>query len=91
MKDPTQLIDDFKLCIYPLLNWCSSNKLDLNWSKTYFMFIKNKRFSYPLNICIDNLIVDVVDNFKILGVTIDSKLTFNDFFNNTKKSINIKL
>lgn len=44
-----------------------------------------------MNICIDNLIVEVVDNFKILGVTIDSKLTFNDFFNNTKKSLNIKL
>ena len=90
-NNSTQLIDDFKTNILPLLNWCSSNKLDLNWSKTYFMFIKNKRSFYPSSIVIDNLSIEVVDSFKILGVTLDSKLSFNDFISTTKKSINIKL
>ena len=34
----------------PLLDWCYINKLDINWNKTYLLFIKNKRFNYPSEI-----------------------------------------
>lgn len=58
------------------LHWCEYNMLDLNWSKTFFMFIKNKRTNYPSEIRIQNATVKVVDQFTLLGVTIDSKLNF---------------
>lgn len=34
-SDPEELISDFVLQIQPLLDWCKSSKLDLNWSKTF--------------------------------------------------------
>ena len=39
----------------------------------------------------NNISTEVVDSFKLLGVTLDSKLSFNDFITTSKKSINIKL
>ena len=52
------------------------------------MFIKNKRFSYPKSIEIDGNMIQIVDSFKLLGVTIDCKL---NFISCTKKLININL
>lgn len=89
MKNTTQLIDDFKINILSLLNWYSSNKLDLNWPKTYFMFIKNKRSFYQSRIKMNNISTEVVDSFKLLGVTLYSKLYLNDFITTSKKYINI--
>ena len=69
-----------------LLEWCDFNKLDINWSKTFFIFVTNKRIKLPMEIIVDSKTVDikvkVVNNFKLLlitidiGVTIDNKLTF---------------
>ena len=91
MPDVKDLIDYFVDNIQPLINWCKTNKLDLNWSKTFFFFIKNKRFNYPREFLINNNVIQVVDNFKLLGVTLDSKLSFDEFITCTKKTINKKL
>ena len=77
-KDLTTLINRFVVNLKPVLEWCEFNKLDLNWSKTYCMFVTNKRVKLPNEITIYSKIVDnkfiatkvkVVSSFKILGVT----------------------
>ena len=40
------------------------------------MFVTNKRISIPESIFIGSNQVDVVDEFKLLGVILDSKLNF---------------
>ena len=89
-KDCSILVNDFQFHKKPLTN-INFNKLDLNWSKTFFMFIKNKKCKYPSFIDVDGSNISVVNSFKLLGVTLDDKLTFNDFINTTKKSVNTKL
>ena len=42
-SDIKQLIYEFTLYCRPLLDWCSFNRIDINWSKTFCMFITNKR------------------------------------------------
>ena len=44
------LIRRFKKRLEPLIDWCKFNKLDLNWSKTFFMFVYNKRAKLPSEI-----------------------------------------
>ena len=92
-SDLDSLIRKFKHDLDPLINWCKYNKLDLNWSKTYFMFITNKRIKnkLPKHITIDGNDVEVVESFKLLGVTIDNKLTFSKYCSDVKKNINIKI
>ena len=40
------LITKFKKKLEVLINWCKYNKLDINWSKTDFMFVTSKSKSY---------------------------------------------
>ena len=64
------------------------------------MFVTNKRIKLPLEIIVDSkkndnkiveIKVNVVKNFKLLGITIDNKLNFLEHCSNMKKIINMKL
>ena len=57
------------------------------------MFVTNKRLGKktPTVIPIDNSQVKVVDNFKLLGVTIDNKLNFEKYSRDLRLSVNKKL
>ena len=59
--------------ISQLHNWCTINYMEINKSKTKCMF-----FNVPNNFSVyyDNYLIEVVDNFKLLGITIDKLLTF---------------
>ena len=94
-KDLNTLINRFVEKLKVLLEWCEFNKLDINWSKTYFMFVTNKRVKLPKEInvgtkTVNNKPVDinvsVVTSFKLLGVTLDNKLTFTEHCSNIKKN-----
>jgi ribonuclease HII len=74
-----------------LIEWCEFNFLYVNWSKTYVMFITNKRESPPSYIMVDSAKIEVVSKFKLLGVTIDSKLSFVEHASLMAKAINSKL
>ena len=88
------LIIKFKLKLYPLLKWCKFNRMDINWSKTFFMIVTAKhksKMAIPTSIEIDSHDVVVTDSFKLLGVLIDNDLTFNQHIVNICKNVNIKL
>ena len=63
----------------------------VNWSKTYAMFITTKQIIKPSMIQIDSGTIEIVETFKLLGVTIDSRLNFVNHVNNVSKSILSKL
>jgi hypothetical protein len=90
-SDLEVLINRFKKQLEPLIDWCNFNRLDLNWSKTFFMFVSNKRQKLPKEIYVGEISVKVVDSFKLLGVTIDNKLNFDLHCTLTKRIINRKL
>jgi hypothetical protein len=99
-KDLNILINRFISKLKTLLDWCQFNKLDINWSKTFFMFVTNKRVKLPKEITvgtklvndkIEDIKVSVVNSFKLLGVTIDNKLIFTEHCSNLKKVVNKKL
>ena len=86
------LIINFKKQLSLLLDWCRYNKMEINWSKTYFMFINyNKKLVTPSEIKFNDIIIKVVNSFKLLGVTIDSNLCFSEFVSNICINVNKKL
>ena len=87
------LITKFKKKLEPFIDWCKYNKLDINWSKTFFMFVTNKhtKNKLPKQILINDVQVQVVESFKLLGVTIDNKLNFTKYTSDLRKIINRKL
>ena len=53
--------------------------------------ISNSNFEFPSEIIVDNISIKVVNSFKLLGVTIDSKLNFLNHASNVCVSVNRKL
>jgi len=74
-----------------LIIWCEHNQLYINWSKTKAMFITNKRVKWSNEIAFDDVKIEVVDHFKLLGVWLDCKLSFNFHVDSQIKTINSKM
>jgi hypothetical protein len=55
------------------------------------MVVTNKRLKIPESFTYNNIEIKCVKEFKLLGITIDSKLTFNTHISNVASSINSKL
>ena len=55
------------------------------------MFVTNKRVCIPANVLLNGTTVSVVKEFKLLGVTLDDKLTFDKHVAIICRQINIKL
>ena len=52
----------------PLLDWCSGNRMDINWSETFFMIVTakhSKSLNLPSSIRVVDNEVLVTDEFKI--------------------------
>ena len=55
------------------------------------MFITKQRCARPSSLIIDGFNVEVVDEFKLLGITIDNNLLFNKYADRLKSTVNQKL
>ena len=67
-----KLISRFKQYFSGVFDWINHNKLFLNWSKTKFMFLNyknNKKLNHslPKSLEIQENLVEVVSDFKLLG------------------------
>ena len=90
-NDLDLLISDFTKKVSPLFDWCGKNRIDINWSKTFCMFITNKRVLLPTHIELNGFKIDSVEKFKLLGITIDNKLNFKSHVASLCLIINSKL
>ena len=64
-------IDRFK-------EWCDDHFLELNVTKTKEMVLGTNHSSSPDPISINNHAVEIVDSFKYLGLTLDTRLSFKN-------------
>jgi hypothetical protein len=73
------LLKSFNNRTIPLFNWCSLNRLDLNLNKTYCMFVCKKHIKLTDLVVINQFEITVVQSFKLLGITIDNRLSFTTY------------
>ena len=86
-----EVLKEFEYVIEELTLWCNFNKVDINWSKTFFMVFTKKKIEIPDFFIIRGLKISVVKEFKLLGFTIDSKLNFMKLVSETCLAVNRKL
>ena len=84
-------IVNFSRQLIPFLDWVKYNQLTINWSKTKLMSITKQRAVRPSLLVIDGCNVEVVDEFKLLGITIDHNLIFNKYVERITSSVNQKM
>ena len=92
------LLEKVKTDLGQVCEWLKHNQLILNWDKTHAMFFpfsthdQTNPLIKPTNILInvDNHNIEFVPETKILGVTLDYKLKFDQHVNNILKKVNAK-
>ena len=70
-----------------LYDWLCANKLKLNASKTKYMLFTNKKYDILPLIKINNQTIEKTENIKVLGITIDEKLTFRNHICNINRKL----
>ena len=61
----------------PLLEWCAMNRMDINWSKTFFMIVtakQKRKISVLTFIKVGSNEVAVTDNFTNICINVNRKL-----------------
>jgi len=75
----------------PIAEWIEHNRLFINWTKTKFMILTNQHFIKPKEIKLANVMVEVVNEFKLLGCIVDDKFAFSNQVKNIQTMIIKKL
>ena len=89
-KDIGSIQADMQPDLTKFSTWCKGNKLSLNIGKTKSTVFKpsfRDKDNIRPSIEIDNSLLQYVQWFKYLGVTIDNKLTFKQHVNQTIKNV----
>jgi hypothetical protein len=87
---PEQLSHDINIELQKINEWLKCNKLALNTKKSkYMLFHFKQRQSNvkDLSIKINNVKIERVNNFNLLGVTIDENITWNAHVNKISNKI----
>ena len=86
------MVDGLNRALSEIYNWCRNNKLTMHAGKTEAMIISSRTFCGPLKpIKLGNKIVNFVSETRCLGVTIDSKLSWNNHSEHLCKSFGKKV
>ena len=62
-ENVSELISSFKRDLLLLHTWCENNRLDINWAKTFAMFVSNKHVMLPSEIEFNEQKIEVVKSF----------------------------
>ena len=87
MAAPNDISDGLQTDIDEIMNWSADNKMILNESKTKSMLVTGKRLGKKmeqstLQLHVNSTELKQVSSHKLLGVTIDSQLTFDQHIEN---------
>ena len=88
-----EFVNDVNHDLKIISNWIHSNRLVINWSKTNVMVLANSSSKMDvenIRISFGSIEIPVVNNVKLLGVVLDSKLNFSKHIETICFRINIK-
>jgi len=72
-------------------NWAEKNGMVIHPGKTKVLILSFKTFTGPVqDITMDDRSLEIVDHHKVLGVTVDNKLSWNKHTDTTTKQFNTK-
>ena len=87
-NDFETLIEQVNEKLELVTEWCNSNKLKLNASKSEIMIVSNREFEGNPDVLVAGNPIGYTDHFKYLGVHIDAKLKFKFHIDELKTRLN---
>ena len=92
-KDPVLTEEQLNSEIVNVARWFDANKLAMNTSKTkimHFRHCRNIRSNFDLCVTVNNEIMEPVNQFKYLGVTLDTHLSFDAHIDKVCSKVNAR-
>ena len=88
-KDPVYLAASLNSELNKLSTWFKANKLSLNLKKTNFMLYKprQKRYHFPMQVCINEQRIEQVKETVFLGVVLDEHLSWKPHISQVARKI----
>ena len=74
-----------------MCNWCTANKLSINFSKTKYMTIKHTQTNIEPPVRVNNINIGTVNTYEYLGMILDTKLSMNEYVDSMWKKTNSKV
>ena len=75
----TEVISNLKHDLPNVLSWFKANQLSENPSKFQMLVLGESSENLPISICFENISITSVNTVELLGLSIDSKLTFSSY------------
>lgn len=86
-SDPDILAHTLVSELTNLLTWIRANKLSLNLQKTKCMLFSNSLDTLPIDITLEDTVLEIVSTTTFLGLTIDNKLTWKPHIDSICRTI----
>ena len=74
-----------------MYNWCTANKLSINFSKTKYMTIKHTQTNIERPVRVNNINIGTVNTYEYLGMILDTKSSMNEYVDRMWKKTNSKV
>ncbi|KAM3956378.1 uncharacterized protein ACR2FA_009681 [Aphomia sociella] len=79
-KDPKTNVKELQEDLDSISRWCRENRMKMNPRKCFHIKFSRNKNQLLSSYNIDGIILDEVDRIRDLGVTLDSKLSFNSHY-----------
>ena len=86
-QNPATMIDNANSDLVMLHKWCVSNRLTINFNKTYFMLFTNRTTGPLPPLKFDQHIIKKTNQHKMLGITFDENMTFKTHISSLSNKI----
>ena len=72
-----EVVENLKHDLSKVLSWCKANLLAANPSKFQMLIMGEHNSNLPISISVENVTISSVETVELLGISIDSKLSFS--------------
>ena len=90
-KDIDIVTSNIQDALNKMFTWCTANKLSLNLSKTKHLTVKHVKPDHETDVYVNNKCVSTVNSYEYLGMTLDNKLSMNEYIDNMWKKAKTKV
>ena len=89
--NPDKVTEKAQKALQRVYNWCQANKLTINVDKTKYMIVRYMKVQHEPELKIKQMKINTVRHYEYLGMTLDDKLTMNDYLDVISKKTNAKI
>ena len=90
-ENPAVVTEKAQKAFQKVQKWCEANKLNINMDKTKYMLIRHMKVQHEPEFKIEQGKINTVHQYDYLGMTLDDKLSMNEYLDVIAKKANMKI